>query len=279
MPSGVINGVGIPSSAAGWTGGTNVHAVMGIPDGRPCANGLRPVAVLTVGVYASGRGAARTAVVSVGGGNSGQFPLGAGGSAAYGVYGINGAYFPGTQQTTLSIDTDGAFYYGRASVPGVDLYEGGSVAYSGSALPGYFSYAEAPAAPTMLSATPLPGGRVEVQFTAGDDGGAPATGYILQYASRADFADAIGIPSTGTSVLQLQPGIRYYFRACTRNQVTDAYGTYSQWATPISAVMRSGGKVRAGGAWRTAQVKVRVAGAWRDAVIKVRSGGAWKDGI
>lgn len=283
MPSGIINGVGNPSSASGWTGGTDAHCIMGIPDGRQAANGLRPVRVKEVGLYASGRGGDRNASIGVGGGSSAVFTLAAGGSAGYAVYGIGQApaYFPGTQHTTLTISTTGSFYYGRAPIAGVDLYEGGSVAYAGHTLPGYYSYEEVPAAPAMVAAIPGPGGSVVVSFSgSGDTGDAPITGWKLQYADNPQFANAVTVDSNGTTAItKLTPGRTYWFRAAGRNNVADAYGTTGPWSGAIAATMRSGGKVRSGGAWKAALPKVRVGGAWKDALVKVRSGGTWKDAL
>jgi hypothetical protein len=277
---GAINGVGLTNPNAYKLGGGVVYSVMGIPNGRQAANGLQPVRITQVGVYAGGRNGAITANVTVGTGQTGNFAMPGGGGGTYNVYGLGAApaYFPGTQQTTLAINTDGSLNYGRGSIGGVNIYEGGSLAWSDATLVGDYWYEQVPAAPTMLSATPGPGGTITVQFGgSGDTGDAPITGWFLQYATNPQFNGATTINSSGTSTITGQPGTTYWFRAAGRNNVADAFGTSGPWSGAISALARSGGQIRVGNAWRPSLTKVRVGGSWRDVVVKVRSGGAWKD--
>lgn len=284
MPyGGAINGIGLSSANGYFLGAGVAYSVMGIPDGRQAANGLRPTHVYQVGVYAAGYGGARTFNVTVGNGQTGNFVLNGGGSAGYQVLGLGAvpALFSGTQQTTLAINADGSAYYGRGSLGGYSVYEkGGAVAWSNSTLVGDYWYAQVPAAPTMLGAAPGAAGSVTVQFSgSGDTGDSAITGWHLQYADNPSFSAPTTVASSGTSVLKLTPGKTYWFRAAGRNYVSDAYGTTGPWSGAIAATMRSGGKVSVDGAWRSGVVKVSVNDVWRDGIVRVSDGSTWKDAL
>lgn len=277
---GAINGVGLTNPNAYKLGGGVVYSIMGIPNGRQAANGLQPVRITQVGIYAGGRNGAITANVTVGTGQTGNFAMPGGGGGTYNVYGLGAApaYFSGTQQTTLAINTDGSLNYGRGSIGGVNIYEGNELAWSNATLVGDYWFEQVPAAPSMLDATPGPAGQMTVRFGgSGDTGDAPITGWKLQYADNPGFGSAVTVDSSGTSVLNLTPGRTYWFRAAGRNNVADAYGTTGPWSGVISAMARSGGQIRQGNTYRPSLTKIRQSGVWRDLVIKSRVGGTWKD--
>ncbi|MBF4565405.1 fibronectin type III domain-containing protein [Plantibacter sp. VKM Ac-2876] len=279
---GAINGVGLSNPNAYRLGGGVVYCVMGIPNGRVAANGLQPVRVTQVGIYAGGRNGAVTANVTVGTGQTGNFAMPGGGGGTYGLYGLGAApaYFSGTQQTTLAINHDGSLNYGRGGVGGVNIYESGALAWSDATLVGDYWYEQVPAAPSMIAATPGPAGQVTVQFGgSGDTGDAAITGWQLQYADNPGFGGAVTVGSSGTTSFNLTPGKTYWFRAAGRNNVSDAYGTTGPWSGSIAATMRSGGKVSVNDQWRSGVVKVSVNDQWRDGIVRVSNGTTWKDAL
>lgn len=106
----------------------------------------------------------------------------------------------------------------------------------------------------------------------GNDGGSSITNIVTQY-SKDGGAWSTGMNGgwgtrTYTSLL---PG-SYVFRAYAVNAVGN-----SPTAQTAAVKVRSGGKVRVGGAWKDGITRVRVGGVWRDAIVKVRVGGVWKD--
>lgn len=171
------------------------------------------------------------------------------------------------------VNSGGTVYFGRnTTVGGVGVYENGVYGWAG-ALCGWLQWATVAAAPSMVSAVPAPGGKVTVKFSgSGDTGGDSMTGWQLQYATNSSFSGATTISSTGTSVLTLTPGVRYWFRARGSNSVG-----WSPWSGSINAQMISGGKVRVNNSWLAAQVRVRQSGAWQNGLVKVRADSVWKD--
>ena len=145
---------------------------------------------------------------------------------------------------------------------------------------GWFTWSTAPAAPTMLEATPKEAGKILVRFQGGDNGGADITGWKLQASLDAGFTQVVAtLDSSGTTTFQGVPGTTYWFRAAGRNGVTDAVGTWGGFSASKTATAKSGGKVSAGAAWRTAVWRVSVAGVHRDAIVRASVGGTWRDAI
>lgn len=174
--------------------------------------------------------------------------------------------------------SSGQLYFGRNTSSGTvhDAADGGTW---GGQLVGSFTWATAPAAPTMLSATPGPAGSVTVKFSGNSNGGSSITGWVLQYSTSSNFSGATTVASNGTTTLNLTPGKLYYFRAAGRNDVVDSLGRYGAWSSSISATMRSGGKVSVSGVWKPGVTKVSVSGAWHDAIVRTSVSGVWKDAL
>lgn len=148
--------------------------------------------------------------------------------------------------------------------------------FTDRALTGYVNYHQCPAAPAMQTPELQPGGRVTIRFSgSGDTGDRPITGWWLQYATNAGFTDAVGLSSSGTSVLDLTPGQQYWFRAAGVNDVVSPYSETGVWSNVVTATMLSGGKIRRSGAWIGANPYIRDAGVWKPARVRVRQGTSW----
>lgn len=283
MPVRIINGVNAPTNTSGFTSGNPVWVLDTVPTGRQAANGLRPIRMSGVHLDVGGGGTLYFGVWN-GDGQGGAGSQAVGTGAGVGRYSAEVSKY--IQDANLQDIRVGWFsasrsiQFGRAPVAGRTIVDGAGD-YPGSSLTGLWTYEQVPAAPAMAAAIVGPAGSVVVSFNgSGDTGDAPITGWRLQYADNPGFAGAVTVDSGGTTAITgLVPGRTYWFRAAGRNNVADAYGTTGPWSGAIAATMRAGGKVRAGGAWKSALPKVRVAGAWKDALVKVRSGGTWKDAI
>ena len=106
----------------------------------------------------------------------------------------------------------------------------------------------------------------------GDNGGAAISAYTVQYSLNGGGWTGTQIGGTGQYTFSnLVPG-SYRFRAFATNSVGAGPS-----ATTSAVTVVGGGKVRSGGAWKSAVFKVRSSGAWKDGTVKVRSGGAWKN--
>lgn len=135
-------------------------------------------------------------------------------------------------------------YFGRNTANGAATMDAQGGSWGGG-LCGYMNWAQVATAPSMVSAVPIGPGRMRVTFTGNgvDNGGSAITGWWLQYSRNSNFSAATTINSDGsTDISGLIPGVRYYFRAATRNGVSDIYGRASQFSGAISAVAIGGGR-------------------------------------
>ncbi len=245
-----FNGYNTFNNSSFETGAGSISCPISVPNGRPDSSGIREILITALHPFFSGRGAPCNAQASIGGQSTAVFALPAGSSGSQQTLGIT-AYFLGAGVQTLTLSYAGPINFGRqAGVSGIDISEvpdaGG---WSDSTIGGYFEYCVAATAPTITSVTPGPGGAVDVQvITSGDYGGLLTTGAVLQYATNSSFSGAgtIGVPSGGLCHLNLTPGVTYWFRAASRNQLTDHYGRYGAWSAVKSATMQSssGGRIK-----------------------------------
>lgn len=134
--------------------------------------------------------------------------------------------------------------FGRNTGNGATTIDAAGGSWTGG-LCGWLAWAQTATAPMMVSAAPSGPGKILVSFTGQyvDNGGSGITGWWLQYANNPGFAGATLIGSSGTSEISgLTPGVRYYFRAATRNGVSDMYGRASEFSSAISAMAIGGGR-------------------------------------
>jgi hypothetical protein len=173
----------------------------------------------------------------------------------------------------------GSINFGRNTANGLTTRNNNNGTTWGGGITGAFNWSTAPAAPTMIAATPGPGGQMTVTFSgSGDTGGQPITGWVLQYATNAAFTTGVvTVASSGTSVLSLTPGVQYWFRAAGRNVVTDnlGAGVYGGWAAAITAKTLAGGSIYDSGAWVPANGQIYDAGAWVPSTGQIYDAGAW----
>lgn len=222
-------------SGGSWSAGTLYSDDIDLPSGRKMANGSTKAMITALFAYVGGYGASRSITIHLGSAATKAFTVpaqpsddGTGYKATNKVL-VDG----GTARFSVVGPSYGGLYFGH----GGDGTTYGPAGYSRSgALGGAYSWIEAPAAPTMRSVTTGAGGKVTAFFEmTGDNGGASITGWYLQYADNASFTNATIVESSGTSVLTLNPGTKYWFRAAGGNAVTDEVGTYGPWSSALTA--------------------------------------------
>jgi hypothetical protein len=172
--------------------------------------------------------------------------------------------------------SSGTLYFGRRVAAGGTVVDAGDGSTWGGMLCGGLNWSTVPPAPTMLGATPGPGGQMTVQFSGNGNGGSAITGWVLQYATNSSFSGATTIASTGTSVLTLAPGTQYWFRSAGRNSLSDAYSRYGPWSSAITATTLAGGLIFTGSTWDSAYPMVFDGSAWVPATGLVYDGAAWQ---
>lgn len=189
-----------------------------------------------------------------------------------GVFGTSGGSF-----YHRCTSTSGIVYFGRNSGNGSSTtLRQNNYVWTGGVC-GSLVWATAPAAPTMLEATPQSGGAILVRFTgAGDTGGQPITGWKLQAATNSAFTTGVQtLDSTGTTTFAGTPGVRYWFRAAGRNDVVDALGRYGAWSSSLNALAFAGGSIYDAGAFVAATPSIYDAGAFVAATGSIYDAGAW----
>lgn len=227
------------ASGGSWTADSPVYSDgISLPTGRAMANGSTAAAISALRGVIGGRSVAVNVNLVLGSARVNGVPVAASNVNRTGwndtnLWVVNG----GT--TRFSMEFSGSVYFGKGGAGTVTTGIGDT--YSGT-LGGSYHWGEAPAAPTMNSATAGPG-QATVTFTGSTDtGGLVSTGLVLQYANNPAFAGATTIASTGSNTVACTPGQTYYFRAAGRNALTDAVGTYGPWAVPISVRVGIGGR-------------------------------------
>jgi hypothetical protein len=110
------------------------------------------------------------------------------------------------------------------------------------------------------------------RFQSNGDGGSPIQGWEFQYATNSSFSGATLVGSSGTTTLSnLLPGVKYYFRARGWNALGDG-----AWSSTISADTLPPIWVKIAGVWKKAIPYVKVAGVWKAAVAYVKVADVWK---
>jgi hypothetical protein len=111
-----------------------------------------------------------------------------------------------------------------------------------------------------------------VQFNApSDNGGTPITEYQIGYGKTSSANDSTIASNRSTTIPNLDPGQRYYFRARAKNAVG-----WGPWSTISNTYLLAGAKVKVGSTWKRAVPYVNVDGVWKVAKPYVRNGGVWK---
>jgi hypothetical protein len=270
------------SSLSGYTDNFVTSTSVSIPDGRATANGQHPVRVTALAGYAAGRGAARSATMSLGSASTSAFTLGSGSSASSTGGKSISLYVADGASVTFKIDANGSFYFGRGgSGTTVDSY---GTSFAGR-LGGSFTYVQAPTAPRTPAFT-RDATSATVTWTApSDNGGSAVTGYTIQWSTSSSFTSPTTVTPSGTglsaTVTGLPSGTAVYFRVAARNAVTANFNTTSVWANATGAAGSGIGEVWNGSAWVTATtVEVWNGTAWVAATsVETWNGSAWVSAV
>lgn len=171
----------------------------------------------------------------------------------------------GGTSTVTGLDPDTTYYFRSRGINGE-----GTGAWSASS--SAKTLAGTPGAPQNPSAE-IAGGQIQVTWDPPtSDGGSPITGYEVQYADNAGFADPSD-PELATSPKNFSLGLgTWYFRVRALN----ANGT-GAWSSVVSdtVVRRGFPKFFDGDGWVVKPVKVYLDGEWVQKPIKAYTGSEW----
>lgn len=239
-----IAGFAGAGSNQSWTGG-GLYSWFGAPVARQAYNGLRPIIIVDLGLYVSGR--------------YNQLPIrfhlmtGEGAYAESGLFNI-------PQQYPSSTRRHAGFYLPMANAAGsgtsirvgytpasgdlvtmgrhgtntdIRSVNGDGIVYGGNVLAGQLSYVEVPTQPLSPAASQIAPGMVRVTWAApADFGGTDLTGFIVQYSRDPNWNPAnvtqLTVPAgyRQADIQGLALGT-WHFRVVATNAVTAAYGTGS----------------------------------------------------
>jgi hypothetical protein len=190
------------------------------------------VLIVALWAYLGGRGAARTAYLSLSGAGTAAFGVGATSGATAQYYAGTNAYLVNGGTTDFYVSMSGSIYFGKGGSGSV--VSGIGHTWAGT-LGGGASYVQCPSQCGTPVVTPSEDGtQATVTFSGpADNGGTAITGYVLQRADNSSFTIGLStISSSGSSLITgLTPGKRYYWRATAKNAVTAATGaTGGPWS-------------------------------------------------
>lgn len=228
---------GVDVSTIGYTGDYVYADGNVMPTVRQAANGSRPLRISRVKACASGRGASRSCVLSIGGTGTSSFTIASAGGAVDTGWKTLVKQVESGDSLQSKIDADGSFYFGRGGSG--TSYDSVGTPFSGKI---YFAieYAYSPAAPA--APTPVAGsGEVALSWaTPSDNGDSAITGYAIEYSTDAGFAGStvkdVGVVTSDT-VTGLTPGATYYFRVAAKNAVTTGASTVGPYSSSSSVLL------------------------------------------
>jgi len=259
-----------------------LYSYFGCPVPRLDGSGGRAMKFVALGLYVSGRSAARQmqAHISNSGGGyiagSGLLTIPSGAGSTYRNFAVSGFVDGVGQQLRYGMDNAPGYKNFSRSGGGTTYGQYGN--YTDGQLAGHVDWVEVCSPPGWVYITPTSGGGVNVQFAGNqDNGGGSVTDYRIQDSESPGF-ESRGERSTGNGFQQYSfaPGSTHYFRVCAMNEVSNGMGRYGQWSSTISATMLSGGKIYRGGNFVQANTKIRQNNAWVNSKVMIRSGGTWK---
>lgn len=207
--------------------------------GRTMANGAQGVIVTHLRASAMGGfGGSISVSLSLSGSYTGTFSMPSG-IHDTGWIATSNLYY-GHGSTIFTLYTSGHVQFMRGGGSGTTYDQTG--AFPGaSIIAGGYMYVQAPNAPTMSLSGGTTPGSARITITAPtDDGGAPITGYAIQYADNVGFTGAttVNVTSAGQHTISgLQTGKTWYFRVAARNMVTTAAGTTSVFSSSSSVFL------------------------------------------
>lgn len=132
---------------------------------------------------------------------------------------------------------------------------------------------DAPTAPLITNITPI---SVEVSWQNNSSGGSPFSGFQVGY-STVDNADPPTIVISATNpqkVINLTPGIMYYFQVRARNTLG-----WGPWSVRTAASTHTGIRINHEGVWVLAIPYVRQGGVWKQAIPYCKFAGEWKETV
>ena len=267
-------GFGAASVLSGYTDNYVQSGGIGWAAGRANAAGRTPIRPVALYGFASGRGGARSCVMSLGPASTSAFGIGsAGAAAATGWIGCSSPLVYGGS-ATFTIDINGSSYFGRGGGgTSVDSY---GTSFAGM-LAGYYRYTESPTAPVSLALS-LTGtyGQVGVSFSAPvDNGGTGITGYDIEYWNTSAPGTIYHAAVAGSSFINSLAAGTWAFRVAAKNDITNSDSTTGVYSATQTITVPSTGKIWDGSAYVQPTVRVWNGTTWVQGFIKVWDGAAW----
>lgn len=247
-----------------------------VPSGRVMASGSHQVLATGIRGWLAGYGATRTVQMGIAGVFCAAFNVGASsGAQDTGVRNLSGLLTPGA--ASIAVYSSGRTYFGRAAGGAPSSVD--NVGNTWPPLVGHVTYTEASTAPTDVLASGIAQEEATLGWTPpADNGGAAVTGYRVEVASDALFADivaTIDVAAATTPVTGLDPGTEYFVRVGAINAVTAAAASWSAWSATYSFTTLAGAFLKVAGTWRPVRVWLKVAGTWRLVRVWKKVGGSW----
>lgn len=130
-----------------------------------------------------------------------------------------------------------------------------------------------PPAPTSVVLSNITQTSVHAAFTSNGDGGEPVDEWQIGYGTDSSTPQLFQSGSN-VDILNLSPGLKYYFWARGRNAVG-----WGPWSVTAQATLIAGARVKVGVEWKRAVPYVKVGGVWRLARPWARIAGVWKETV
>lgn len=232
---------------------------VGLPVGRALANGAGNVCISALYGYIAGRGAARSASMSLGSSGTATFGVGSAGSAVGTGYIGSTLWLVAGGSARFTEGFAGSCYFARTSGGGTS-YDGYGDSYGGI-LGGAYSYIEGASEPqtVALALNGDPTQMVVSWAAPAANGDTGITGYRVEwyYSDAPGTKFTVDVGAVGTTTLtSLSPGKTVVARVAAKNYVSTTSGTVCAYSATKTLALPSGGKVWNGSALVPGNVKV-----------------------
>lgn len=236
-----------------------------LDDARLGADGRRPQIVTHIRGSIAGNGASRSVRMYFGSSSKTLTVAAAGAAVDTGWEDSSNWALPDGGSGRFGYDDlSGSCFFGRSSSSGTSYVEGAFGDFTGR-LGFSYRYIESASAPGIETLYENDGELTIVLAAPSSTGGSAVTGYRIQYSTTPEFdlGTVATVESSGVTVLVgLEPGVKYYFRACARNGVTDTTSVLGgPWSPPAFITMPTivAGRMRnaADNGWLNVEQRIR----------------------